>query len=199
MPQKPRPHPRLLPSPKCLLNQHAQKFEQIPSERKAKLAGVSGYFRQKVGFNLPANLNFICNHNSHRRRLVRNPRGGKLFLRHRGKGVQPPGGHRLPDLRPSGRYRKSRRQQPRLPSELLRGRAAPELYFQVARPPPQPDQQLLCGDHLLSCRSRLPHRPASTCVSPSVKRIPSGRMKDRERRPAPQSAQARFAKRRCAS
>jgi hypothetical protein len=42
MPQKPRPHPRLLPSPKCLLNQHAQKFEQIPSERKAELAGISG-------------------------------------------------------------------------------------------------------------------------------------------------------------
>ena len=34
--------PRLLPSPKCLLNQHAQKFEQIPSERKAELAGISG-------------------------------------------------------------------------------------------------------------------------------------------------------------
>ena len=42
MPKAKTPHPRLLPSPKCLLNQHAQKFEQIPSERKAELAGISG-------------------------------------------------------------------------------------------------------------------------------------------------------------
>jgi predicted transcriptional regulator len=36
------PTPDFYPALSACLNQCAQKFEQIPSERKAKLAGVSG-------------------------------------------------------------------------------------------------------------------------------------------------------------
>ena len=59
----------LYPALRAYLDQRAREFDQIPADRKAELAGVGGYVRQKVGAGLPAKLTFICTHNSRRSHL----------------------------------------------------------------------------------------------------------------------------------
>ncbi|HMG90975.1 MAG TPA: hypothetical protein VK589_13005 [Chryseolinea sp.] len=46
------------------------KFEIIPSTRRATLAHLASYIREKVNLNEPAQLNFICTHNSRRSHIA---------------------------------------------------------------------------------------------------------------------------------
>lgn len=57
------------PALKNYLEQRAREFDQIPAERKADLAALGGYVRQKLAAGLPAKLTFVCTHNSRRSHL----------------------------------------------------------------------------------------------------------------------------------
>ncbi|MBX3423331.1 MAG: protein-tyrosine-phosphatase [Pirellulaceae bacterium] len=51
------------------LNERVTEFEAIPSDRKAELAKVSDYVRDRLAKSEPAKLTFICTHNSRRSHL----------------------------------------------------------------------------------------------------------------------------------
>ena len=51
------------------LNERATEFEAILSDRKAELAKVADYVRQRLAKSKPAKLTFICTHNSRRSHL----------------------------------------------------------------------------------------------------------------------------------
>jgi arsenate reductase len=51
------------------LDERATEFEAIPGDRKAELAQVSEYVRERLAKSEPAKLTFICTHNSRRSHL----------------------------------------------------------------------------------------------------------------------------------
>lgn len=51
------------------LNQRAKEFDAIPTDRKADLAKVALYIRERLSKSEPAKLTFICTHNSRRSHL----------------------------------------------------------------------------------------------------------------------------------
>jgi arsenate reductase len=51
------------------LQDAAARFEMIPSDRKADLAKVAGYIRERLSKSEAAKLTFICTHNSRRSHL----------------------------------------------------------------------------------------------------------------------------------
>lgn len=59
------PYPELL----RYLDERVTKFEAIPSDRKAELAKVADYVRERLARSEPAKLTFICTHNSRRSHL----------------------------------------------------------------------------------------------------------------------------------
>lgn len=70
LPKQPAPsassfYPELL----RYLGERVTKSEAIPSERKAKLAKVADYVRERLAKSEPAKLTFICTHNSRRSHL----------------------------------------------------------------------------------------------------------------------------------
>lgn len=51
------------------LDERVTEFEDIPSDRKAELAKVADYIRERLLKSEPAKLTFICTHNSRRSHL----------------------------------------------------------------------------------------------------------------------------------
>ena len=60
----------LYPELLAYLNQRAAEFEQIPDERKADLARLADYIRQRQAGDGGARITFICTHNSRRSHLA---------------------------------------------------------------------------------------------------------------------------------
>ena len=56
----------LYPSLLRYLNDRALSFDRIPSDRRADLAKVADYIRERLTKSDPAKLTFICTHNSRR-------------------------------------------------------------------------------------------------------------------------------------
>lgn len=52
------------------LNDRATEFDTIPADRKAALVRVADYIRERSSRSQPANLTFICTHNSRRSHLA---------------------------------------------------------------------------------------------------------------------------------
>jgi len=58
--------PKMFPEVAKYLQQRHQEFDQIPSERKAKLEKIAQYVKSRLKASQPAKLTFICTHNSRR-------------------------------------------------------------------------------------------------------------------------------------
>jgi len=69
MPPATTPSHHFYPALGNYLEQRTREFDQIPAQRKADLAALGEYVRQKRGAGLPAKLTFICTHNSRRSHL----------------------------------------------------------------------------------------------------------------------------------
>lgn len=52
------------------LNDRATEFDTIPADRKAALDRVADYIRERLSRSEPANLTFVCTHNSRRSHLA---------------------------------------------------------------------------------------------------------------------------------
>lgn len=52
------------------VHQLRKEFDRIPADRKATLLELTGFVRQKARNGQPANLNFICTHNSRRSHIA---------------------------------------------------------------------------------------------------------------------------------
>lgn len=59
----------LFPKVRTYTEQRVQEFDKIPEERKRQLKQIAQYVSQRVQAKQPANLTFICTHNSRRSHL----------------------------------------------------------------------------------------------------------------------------------